>query len=202
MIDKVNILESTRKRDIFLQKNFTDQMPSWEKINVLYDKSINSENVIFPSFGTMVVNKSDQYVDFYNNFINFFKNLTNWHFSEALTIIHFVNTNNNIIDNDYAKKISEKFYKDNPKKKPNEVILSDYSAEPSKYFEPAIHFDTSDNFFIQGKGQTLWKVYHDEKLFKEYIIEEGDLVYIPKNLVHSVESLCPRFSVSLIFVDI
>jgi cupin superfamily acireductone dioxygenase involved in methionine salvage len=202
MINKFNILESIRKRDIFLQKNFTDQMPSWEKINNLYDKSINSENVIFSSFGTMVVNKSDQYIDFYNNFINFFKNLTDWNFSQALTIIHFINKNNNIINDDYAKKISEKFYKDNPKKKPNEVILSDYSAEPLKYFEPEIHSDKSHNFFIQGQGKTLWKIYHDEKLFKEYIIEEGDLVYIPENLMHSVESLCPRFAVSLIFNNI
>jgi len=202
MINKFNILESIRKRDIFLQKNFTDQMPSWEKINNLYDKSINSENIIFSSFGTMVVNKSDQYVDFYNDFINFFKDLTNWNFSQALTIIHFINKNNNIINDDYAKKIYEKFYKDNPKKKPNEVVLSDYSAEPLKYFEPEIHHDKSHNFFIQGQGKTLWKIYHDEKLFKEYIIEEGDLVYIPENLMHSVESLCPRFSVSLIFNNI
>jgi mannose-6-phosphate isomerase-like protein (cupin superfamily) len=202
MINKLNILESIREKDIFLQKNFTDKMPSWEQINNLYDKSINSESVIFSSFGTMVVNKSDQYVDFYNDLINFFKNLTLWHFSQALTIIHFVNKNNNIIDNDCAIEISKKLYKDNPKKKPNDVVLSDYSAEPFKYFEPEIHFDQSHNFFIQGQGKTLWKIYNDKELFKEYIVEEGDLVYIPKNLMHSVESLCPRFAVSLIFNDI
>jgi len=145
MITKYDILESIRKKDIYLVKNFTDQMPSWKEIDILYDASANSENLRFPSFGTMVV--------------------------------------------------------DNPKKKPDEVVVSDYNAEPSKYFEPAIHFDASHNFFIQGQGKTLWKIYHDEKLFKECILEEGDFIYIPQNLSHSVESLCPRFSVSFIFND-
>ena len=201
MITKYDILESIRKKDIYLVKNFTDQMPSWKEIDILYDASANSENLRFPSFGTMVVDKSNKYVNYYNDFIKFFENLTSWHFSEALTIIHFINKNNNIISDNYAKKISEKFYQDNPKKKPDEVVVSDYNAEPSKYFEPAIHFDASHNFFIQGQGKTLWKIYHDEKLFKECIIEEGDFIYIPQNLSHSVESLCPRFSVSFIFND-
>lgn len=202
MITKDNILNAINNKDIFLVKNFTNKMPSWKEIDILYDASVNSKNLIFPSFGTMVIDKSDKYINFYNDFINFFKNLTGWHFSRALTIIHFVNKNNNIINDNDVKKISEKFYKDNPKKKPDEVVLSDYSAEPFKYFEPEIHYDKSHNFFIQGKGKTLWKIYYNEKLFKEYIIEEGDLVYIPENLVHSVESLCPRFAVSLIFNDI
>ncbi len=199
MITKYDILESIRKKDIFLVKSFTDQMPSWKKIDTLYDALINSEGIRFLSFGTMVIDESDKYCDFYDNFIEFFKQLTDWHFSKTLTIIHFINKNNNIINDDDAKKISEKFYENNPNKKPSEVVLSDYSAEPFEYFEPQIHFDESENFFIQGQGKTLWKIYHNKKLFKEYVVEEGDLVYIPKNLVHSVESLCPRHAVSIIF---
>ena len=36
---------------------------------------------------------------------------------------------------------------------------------------------------------------------ESYTLNSGDLIFIPKNLKHSVESLCPRNAISISFSD-
>lgn len=203
MITKQDIINSTVNRDTFLVKNFTDQMPLWKDINLLYDKTINSEDLNFNSFGTMTISKSNKYVNFYDNFINLFKNIHGGNLYNPMTIIHLINRTNNVIKDKDAIEFSKKFYKDNhhPWPQKEEMQISDYNAEPREFFSPTIHFDDADGFFIQGEGETLWTIYHDEKIFKQHILKYGDMMYIPKNLYHSVESLSVRFSVSISFSD-
>lgn len=59
-----------------------------------------------------------------------------------------------------------------------------------KNFGP--HTDEMDVWFWQAKGTTKWQV-----LGKEYILNSGDLIYIPKGIEHNVIALTPRAGISM-----
>ena len=163
MITKQDIENSRKNRDTFLVKNFTDRMPSWNDINKLYDNALNKEPSMFNSFGTMVIPNSQKYCKLYDDFINFFKTLDTGIISNAMTIIHFINRNDNVIKNNDCLNLSKKFYKDNPHPWPQDMKISDFGAEPKENFAPMIHSDGADGFFIQGEGKTLWNIHHVSK---------------------------------------
>lgn len=54
------------------------------------------------------------------------------------------------------------------------------------------HKDTADVFFIGGKGQTQFTI-EGEK----YIVEGGDLLYIPRSVYHDPKALTPRVGFSI-----
>lgn len=207
MITKQNLINCINNKDILFVKNFTDKTPSWKDIDSLYNFQLNSKDILFPAFGAVIFKNSQKYINFYDDFINFLKKITNGEMYSALTILSFYNNHNNIVDNNDAKELLNKVNKDNKNKKPDEITLYDYGVEPKNFFFPTIHCDESHNFFIQGEGSTLWKIYDNADLIenknitKTIIAEKGDFIYIPKNLFHSVEPLSPRFSVSLTFSD-
>lgn len=201
MISKKDIVDSIDNRDVFVVRNFTDSMPYWKDINFLYDRAIGSQDLKFASFGTMVISQSEKYCNFYNDFIKLFTDIHGGNLYNAMTIIHFINRTNNVIDDKDALEFSKKFYNDNTHPWPTDLKISDYNAEPRDHFAPTIHCDDADGFFIQGKGETFWTIYNENKIIKEYTMKFGDMMYIPKNLYHSVESLSPRFSVSISFSD-
>lgn len=202
MISKQDIINCINNRDVFVVKDFTKSMPLWKDIDFLYDQVTNPKDLNFASFGTMVISQSEKYCNFYDDFIELFKNIHGGNLYNAMTIIHFINRTNNVINDSDAKKFSEKFYKDNSHPWPTDLKISDYNAEPREHFAPTIHCDDADGFFIQGEGETLWTIYREDRVLKEYTLSFGDMMYIPKNLYHSVESLSPRFSVSISFADI
>ena len=59
-----------------------------------------------------------------------------------------------------------------------------------KNFGP--HTDTMDVWYWQAKGKTKWQI-----LGKEYILNSGDLIYVPKDIEHNVLTLTPRAGVSM-----
>ena len=63
-------------------------------------------------------------------------------------------------------------------------------TEVDQTFGP--HKDPTDVWFWQGIGKTKWSA-----LNKEYILEPGDLIYIPKGIEHNVTALTPRVGVSM-----
>jgi mannose-6-phosphate isomerase-like protein (cupin superfamily) len=71
---------------------------------------------------------------------------------------------------------------------------------PEESFIPTRHHDPVDGFFIQFEGSTLWTIYYKNNE-KQYTLKSGDMMFIPKNLEHSVEALEPRCSVSISFTD-
>ena len=56
-----------------------------------------------------------------------------------------------------------------------------------------LHDDPVDVWFWQVKGSTKWIIENKE----EYLLEEGDLIYIPKETLHNVEPLGPRAGISM-----
>ncbi len=55
------------------------------------------------------------------------------------------------------------------------------------------HDDTIDVYFWQVKGKSKWIIEDTQ----EYILEEGDLIYIPKGIFHDVTPLGPRAGISM-----
>ena len=70
------------------------------------------------------------------------------------------------------------------------------------------HWDRSDNIIVQIDGQTNFKIWDmylyegdrqvitDQKPILDVILNEGDIIYIPKNIVHQAISLSKRLSIS------
>lgn len=59
------------------------------------------------------------------------------------------------------------------------------------------HSDYVDQFQWVVKGEMIWRT--GETLANEYHVVEGDFIFIPKNLVHEVETIkAPRVAINLI----
>jgi hypothetical protein len=70
------------------------------------------------------------------------------------------------------------------------------------------HFDETDNFYWQCIGNTKWKFYTSEKRsfdgsnindksggYVEFDVSEGDVVYIPRGMIHDVHTNGPRAAI-------
>ena len=55
------------------------------------------------------------------------------------------------------------------------------------------HKDKMDTWFWQVKGSTKWVIENKE----EYLLEEGDLIHVPKGILHNVIPLSPRAGISM-----
>lgn len=95
--------------------------------------------------------------------------------------------------------------------------LHDIVKELEKYFEygqanvyaspkansksfPA-HADSTENFLFHTEGKTKWTMYSDKgkTILDEFILDAGDLLYIPIGMYHRVETIGPRILVSIHF---
>lgn len=59
------------------------------------------------------------------------------------------------------------------------------------------HFDYEDVFIIGLEGKVIYKVFGTET--ENYVIEKGDMVFLPKGLAHKVIALSPRITASVGF---
>ena len=57
------------------------------------------------------------------------------------------------------------------------------------------HVDVEDVFIIGLEGRVIYKVFNDEN--KNYTVEKGDMIFIPKGLKHKVIALDPRIIASV-----
>lgn len=74
-----------------------------------------------------------------------------------------------------------------------------------------IHADSTDNFLFHVSGKVKWYIYkefaekgqpyrpQDATLEEEFVLDDGDLLYIPKGKYHRVDTLSPRISISFHF---
>jgi|TARA_A100001201_G_scaffold21494_1_gene23849 oxalate decarboxylase/phosphoglucose isomerase-like protein (cupin superfamily) len=70
------------------------------------------------------------------------------------------------------------------------------------------HADQTENFLFHTEGQTKWTIYEEfaplkkgkpEKILDEFILDAGDLLYIPQFQFHMVETIGPRILCSVHF---
>jgi|TARA_B100001094_G_scaffold294022_1_gene314317 hypothetical protein len=59
------------------------------------------------------------------------------------------------------------------------------------------HIDTEDVFILGLKGKTIYRVFGNVN--KDYLVEEGDLIFIPKGISHKVVGITPRIIASIGF---
>jgi 50S ribosomal protein L16 3-hydroxylase len=60
------------------------------------------------------------------------------------------------------------------------------------------HVDSYDVFLLQGPGRRLWRVWFKGKILK-YVVQPGDLLYLPPGLKHDGVALEPCFTCSIGF---
>ena len=68
------------------------------------------------------------------------------------------------------------------------------------------HCDQTENFLFHTEGKVKWTIYDNSaperkpgKVIDEFVLEAGDLLYIPQYRYHKAESLTPRISISIHF---
>jgi len=59
------------------------------------------------------------------------------------------------------------------------------------------HVDAEDVFIFGLKGRTIYRVFDDVN--ENYIVEEGDMIFIPRGIKHKVIGLTPRIVASIGF---
>ena len=70
------------------------------------------------------------------------------------------------------------------------------------------HCDQTENFLFHTEGKVKWTIYENSapnrepgKVIDEFVLEPGDLLYIPQYKYHKAESLTPRISISIHFAN-
>lgn len=195
MVSKKDILFSRENGTIFFVNKFINEnnLPGWDKIFDIFKIAFSDNKINFNSFATCTIDSSERYTDIYDSFIKQVAELHPGKKISALSIIHFI-TKYNTTDQHYGNNdFKDYFLKQNPNKIPDQM-------PPLEAFNPTIHSDPVDGFFIQLTGSTLWTIYYLDRT-EEYTVNAGDMLFIPKKLKHSVESLCPRVAVSISFSD-
>jgi len=204
LITKEDLISATKQRKLHVVKNFYQDYPSWKEINDFYDREKENGTIYYNSFGTMVIENNEMVLEYYKKAVSDISLYHQGHVLFSMMIIHFINRNNNAMTDESLSNLFLKFNTDNVKKVPEELIVHDNGVDgwPTEHWDPEVHSDPQDRLFIQGSGQSLWKVFHDNKeLNYEVLLSEGDAAYIPMGVIHSVESMCPRHSVSIAFSE-
>jgi mannose-6-phosphate isomerase-like protein (cupin superfamily) len=203
-IMKQDLINAKKERKLFVVKNFYKDFPSWEDVDNFYDLAKESKTIDYNSMGTFVIEEDPRVFDYYKEAISDISLFYKGRIMFSMMIVHFINRNNNKMIDNNLKNIFSKFTMDNSKKIPQELTIKDDGVDgwPTEWWDPTVHSDAEDRFFIQGSGESLWKIFHDNKeLNYEVLLSPGDMAYIPKGVIHSVESMCPRHSVSIAFSD-
>jgi mannose-6-phosphate isomerase-like protein (cupin superfamily) len=175
---------------IFLGKVFEDT-PDWNFFYDIFKKSLEIEKAGLHAPGTLTIDNTETYTNELDGILETVKSFHPGKMITALSIIHFMNANNNDVP-----QAAESFYKDflgaNPNKLPPGFDF--------KLFQPATHTDPVDGFYIQCEGQTTWRAFYDDHT-DEYLVNSGEALYVPKGVFHSVESMNVRSALSISFYD-
>jgi len=60
------------------------------------------------------------------------------------------------------------------------------------------HNDPMDVIYAQFVGSVTWTIY-DEEGSESHVLNPGDIIYVPKSVLHEVTSLTPRAAISFMF---
>lgn len=67
------------------------------------------------------------------------------------------------------------------------------------------HTDNTENFLFHTYGKTKWTIYKEfagkqpKTILEQFVLKAGDILYIPKNQYHKVETIGPRILCSVHF---
>lgn len=60
------------------------------------------------------------------------------------------------------------------------------------------HHDPVDVMYCQFIGSVIWKIEYPETV-EHFILNPGDMIYVPSGIMHEVTSLTPRAAISFMF---
>lgn len=185
------LLEAKEKGNVLFFDKIFNNSPGWEDFYSIFKKAFTKNKADMSSPSTLTIDNSEGYTDKFDSIL---LTLENSHFGKkiaVLSIIHFINAHNNEVP-----EAAEAFYRDFIEANPNKLPPGfDYSL-----FQPTIHSDPVDGFYIQCEGQTTWKVFYEDQTIA-YLVNPGDALYIPSGVRHSVESMNVRAAISVSFFD-
>jgi hypothetical protein len=187
-----SVLNAIQNKHILLSKNVFSDTARWSDMLELYNIAENKTRYI--SFGAMSIDNSENYIKSFDKIIEVLSEVHPGKKIAAMSIVHFLSRHTNELEDSDGSAMRDQFFDKNPEKRPEKPVSFNE-------FVPTIHLDPVDGFYIQGNGSTLWRIYENDIIIEEYTVERGDVMFIPKDLVHSVESLCPRHAVSIAFQD-
>lgn len=164
--------------------------PTWHSFENLFDTTLDSD-INFQFFGGMTIADSERHVRHFDEIIDIFSSIHPGEKISVMSIVHFVNKNNNDLSEE-TLQFANKFVARNPNKPIPNFDLN--------LLQPSRHSDAVDGLFLQCNGSTLWNIFYEDST-EEIIANPGDVLFIPKGIEHSVESLTPRSSISISFTD-
>lgn len=188
---KEEILKAKKENKVIVKHSAIEDQIHWKDFFNIFNLT-KEKDLRFQSFATLTMNHSENYSDLFDNIC---KDLSNIHPGKkiaVMSIIHFRSIyDNSLLDPDFIE-FRDKFDNINNNDMPD--------LKDPKNFIPTRHSDDVDGFYIQCDGSTIWRVFQNNEI-QEYKINIGDLIYIPKFVEHSVETLCPRNAISIAFRD-
>jgi cupin superfamily acireductone dioxygenase involved in methionine salvage len=191
--EDINNCINYKKAMVF--KNFFNLNFCWEDFFKLYKDTFENKNLIRSSFGTLTIENTEEYTNKLNKLILVLSEAHPGRFIHALSIIHFITKYSehiDKIDDKTALNFRNFFFEKNIHKVPEKINKENFKGE--------IHYDDVDGFYIQCDGSVIWRVYYEDKI-DEYTLNKGDVIFIPKFIKHSVDSLEPRNAISFAFRD-
>ena len=192
MFTKEDISKARSEKNVCVIKNAIDPVAKWKDLlniyNIAEEKDLNHA-----SFSSLVIKNTESYTKLYDSIIDSIAKVHSGKLVEVNSIIHFFYRNDNSLDDQDCLAVKDKFLSLTPHQIPSVPLTYEQ-------YSPTIHMDPVDGFFIQNEGSTLWTIYREQEV-KEYTLNPGDMMYIPKFIIHSVDSLNVRHSVSIVFKD-
>lgn len=84
--------------------------------------------------------------------------------------------------------------------KPSSRCIGYFGAVSFTDKEPTTgrHSDPIDVIYSQFIGSATWSIYSDEGV-ENFILNPGDIIYVPKSVEHEVTSISPRAAISFMF---
>lgn len=147
-----------------------ESLPEWKDFLSLLNKRIKEETV----------NPLQSVYDFGGTIIG---NVNFWdHVSisaEEIEIEEIKNFLTNIHPNKYIKNI----------------VFMSLTSKESDY----VHSDMFDVFYLQCLGSVKWNITEKDGRVIEYILEPGDVIFVPMSRIHEVVPLEPRAAISFLF---
>jgi mannose-6-phosphate isomerase-like protein (cupin superfamily) len=191
ILNKESVLAAKKEKTVVFFKNAFKTTPSWDDFYSIFKQSHEIGNADLSAPGTLTVDNSENYGDVFEEIT---ESLSDKHPGKkiaVLSIVHFLNANDNTVP-EGVESFQEAFMAANPNKLPPNFDFS--------LFQPTIHSDPVDGFYVQCEGSTTWRVYYEDTP-ETYLVTPGDALYIPKGVLHSVESLNVRAAISVSFYD-
>jgi hypothetical protein len=186
---KEKVLEAKTNRQVIVKHSAIEDRIHWKDFFNIFNTA-KDKDLRFQSFATLTMNHSENYSKVFDNICKDLEEIHPGQKIAVMSILHFVSIHDNSLTDQDFLDFKDKFDDMNP----NDML----DLNDPNNFVPSRHSDDVDGFYIQCDGSTLWRIFQGDDV-TEYTINTGDLIYIPRFIEHSVETLCPRNAISIAF---